>query len=118
MHIIWKGYGIAVAVIGFLGFVLAQLATTAVTNDEAYYTDHPEPKLCGALLGAALAFGAVKLIERFYPPRIVIDKASGQEIVWHRGDSFFFIPIRFLPYAILVLGAAVALGPFISSKLK
>ena len=39
-----------------------------------------------------------KALEKRNVPRTVIDKATGQEFVVRRGDSFFFILVRFLPY--------------------
>ena len=106
--IIWRGLGILVAIAGFLGFIVAEFATRALTHDDTYYSSHPLPKLGGAVLGALLAFVADRLLERRRAPRVLIDPATGQQVVIRRGDSVFFIPSRFLPYVILAVGVVVA----------
>ena len=106
--IIWRGFGILVGIAGFIGFILAELITRGFTNSDTYYQAHTAPRLGGALLGAALAFGVVKILEMWEKPRIVIDKATGREMVLRRGDSLFFIPVRFWPYIIFGIGVVVA----------
>jgi hypothetical protein len=106
--IIWRGFGILVAIAGFIGFIVAELITRGITNSDTYYQAHSLPRLGGAVLGAVLAFGAVKLLKMWDKPRIVIDKATGREMVLRRGDSLFFVPARFWPYIIFVIGVVVA----------
>ncbi len=111
--LIWRGWGILVVLAAFAGLLVADFVTRAVMHDEHYYSAHPLPKLVGALLATAFAFGVAKLLEKRNTPRTVIDKATGQEILLRRGDSFFFIPVRFLPYVILLILVIVA---FVSDK--
>ncbi len=93
---------------GFSGFLIAELPTRALTGDGAYYNTHPEPILCGGLLGAAFVSGAVKLVERQHPPRVSIDAVSGQRQVRYQNDSFFFVPIRFWPHLVLAFSLFAA----------
>jgi hypothetical protein len=109
--IIWRGLGILVAIAGFAGFIAAEAITRAATNDLNYYQAHALPKLGGAVLGAAFAFGMTKLLARGNAPRVVIDKESGKEILLSRGDSFFFVPSKYIPYVVLVIGTIVAFVP-------
>ena len=109
--IVWRGLGILVAIAGFAGFIAAEAVTRSVTNDLTYYQSHTLPKLGGAVLGALLAFGMVRLLAKGNAPRTAIDKASGKEILLSRGDSFFFVPSKFIPYVVLVIGAIVAFIP-------
>jgi len=109
--IIWRGFGIFVGIAGFIGFILAELLTRSLTESDTYYQAHAAPRLGGAVLGAALAFGAVKILEIWEKPRTVIDQATGREIILRRGDSLFFIPVRFWPYIILGIGVVVAFVP-------
>ncbi|MFT3781529.1 MAG: hypothetical protein QM790_05880 [Nibricoccus sp.] len=109
--IIWRGLGILVAIAGFAGFIAAEAITRSVTHDETYYQSHAVPKLGGAVLGAALAFGMTKLLAKGNAARVVIDKETGKEVVISRGDSFFFIPSKYIPYAVVIVGAIVAFVP-------
>ena len=95
--IVWRGLGILVAIAGFAGFIAAEAVTRSVTNDLTYYRSHTLPKLGGAVLGAILAFAMVKLLAKGNASRT--------------GDSFFFVPSKFIPYVVLVIGAIVAFIP-------
>jgi len=100
-----------VGIAGFAGFALCELLTRWLEKDDGqYYQGHAWPKLAGAVLGALLAFGMVKILKKGNKPRIVIDKATGKEIQISRGDSLFFVPVRFWPYIILAIGVIVAIA--------
>ena len=109
--IFWRGYGILVGLFGFAGLVIAELLTRQLTKDESYYQAHSLPRLAGAVLAAILAYGCVKLLERNDKPRIVVDKATGQELQLRRGDTLFFIPVKYWPYIFFGIGAIVAFVP-------
>ena len=109
--IVWRGLGILVGIAGFAGFVAAESITRSVTSDLNYYQGHIIPKLGGAILGAGLAFGMVKLLAKGNAPKVVIDKATGKEMLISRGDSLFFIPSQYLPYVVLGIGTIVAFVP-------
>jgi hypothetical protein len=109
--IVWRGLGILVAIAGFAGFIAAEAITRSVTHDGSYYQAHALPKLGGAILGAALAFGMTKVLAKGNAPRVVIDKETGKEVQISRGDSFFFVPSKYIPYAVLIIGVIVAFVP-------
>ena len=111
MIIFWKGLGILVAIAGFSCFLAAEVITRSVTKDVTYYRTHPLPKLGGAVLGAALAYGTTKLLEKWNAPRAMIDKRTGKEVLVGRKDSFFFVPAKYIPYAVLIIGLIVAFTP-------
>lgn len=106
--IIWRGFGFLVGIAGFAGMILANVYTHSLINDDAYYRAHAWPKLIGAAVGAAMAFAVVKILRRFEKPRIVIDKETGKEVELRRGDSLYFIPVRFWPFLIFGIGTWVA----------
>ena len=85
MIIFWKGLGILVAIAGFSGFLAAEVITRSVTKDVTYYRTHPLPKLGGAVLGAALAYGTTKLLEKWNAPRVMVDKKTGKPLI-DRGE--------------------------------
>ena len=107
--VIWSGLGILVGLAGVVGLVLANLLTDLLTGDKTYYASHLWTKLGGAVAASLLSFIVVMLLERGSRGRIVIDKATGREMVIRRRDSLFFIPAEYLPYIILVIGIIAAL---------
>jgi len=109
--IIWRGLGILVVIAGFFGFLAAEVITRSVTKEEMYYQVHALPRLGGAVLGAAFAYGTTKLLAKGNAPRVVIDKKTGREILVRRGDSFFFVPSKYIPHAVLIIGVIVAFTP-------
>ncbi|MBI2814619.1 MAG: hypothetical protein HYX71_10075 [Opitutae bacterium] len=109
--IIWRGLGILVAIAGFAGFIIAETISRSVTHDTTYYQTHALPKLGGAVLGALLAFGMTKALAKGNAPRTVVDKETGKEMQISRGDSFFFVPSKYIPYVVLGIGVIVALIP-------
>jgi hypothetical protein len=105
--IIWNGKGYLVAVIIFLLLVGAEFGSEALFADERYYQMHGWP------LAAAMAVAAVVvwfLGNHLHKTggRVVIDKATGQEMTLGGNDSLFFIPVRFWA-PIFAAGAAAAL---------
>jgi hypothetical protein len=55
-------------------------------------------------LAAALVYGLHLFVERSNRPRVVVDKATGQEITLKSAHDFFFVPIKFWPYILAALG--------------
>jgi hypothetical protein len=105
-----RGYGILVGIVAAVGYILAELFTQLITHDINYYAFHFWPMFMAALLAAALAYGMAKLLERCDKLQIVIDDGTGEEINLVRGDALFFLPVRYWPYIILVLGTILAIA--------
>ena len=102
--IIWSGWGWLVAVIAFGCLVLTELVVEGVTKDESYYQAHGWPKLLAFWIAAVLVFILARFSARS-PGKTVIDKDTGKEIVLGKNHALFFIPIRFWPIVLGVLGA-------------
>ena len=107
--VIWSGFGLLVGLAGFVGLILANLASNWFTGDPTYYSTHLLPKLCGAFSAGLISFGVVKLLSRGGEGRIVMQGGTFQEVRLLRRDSLFFIPARYLPYVIFAAAAIVAL---------
>ncbi|MFD1695328.1 hypothetical protein [Roseibium aestuarii] len=103
MFLIWRGWGLllplGVCLGGILGLFLYALVEGSVPGDLA-----PAIVAVGCSLGA---YGALRICQRTDKGRLVVDKKTGEEILMVRGDSIFFIPVRFWFY--LVVLATVAL---------
>ena len=100
--IIWKGYGLLVAVYAVVGFVIGALFSNAIE------TDHTWPVALSLLLAAANYFTAKKMESQ---SKILIDPESGQQVILTRGDSLFFIPMMYWTYIIAGLAVWLFLGP-------
>jgi hypothetical protein len=100
--IIWSGSGILVAIVGFGCLALTEVITRT-TLDEKYYQAHGWPKLAGFWIAAALVYFLALWLDR-QPGRVMIDKATGQEVVLKRRHALFFIPVRFWVYIFFALG--------------
>jgi hypothetical protein len=102
--LVWRGYGILVVVLA----VVANIATNALAE---HFWGKPLPHdirggamFGGMLLAAALVYGLHLFVERSNQPRVVVDKATGQEITLKSAHDFFYVPIKFWPYILVVLG--------------
>jgi hypothetical protein len=101
--IIWKGLGILVLVIGFAIFVLTELIIESLTKNSAFYQLHGWPKLLALWLAAGCVWVWARYLNR-RPGRVMIDKATGKEVVLRAKHELFFIDIQYWPYILAVLG--------------
>ena len=100
----WRGYGIVVVVLTVIAFVIA-------TQVGEHFWGTPLPadhrsviELAGMLVAAVMVFGFHVAIDRAEQPRIVVDKATGEEIRLVAKHDLFFIPVKFWPYILAALG--------------
>jgi hypothetical protein len=101
--IIWQGFGFLVAVVGIGILALTEYVTRALTKNDFYYTTHGWPKLVGLWLAAAAIYGIARYFDS-QPGKVVIEKNTGNEIVLKKAHSLFFVPMKYWPYVMLVLG--------------
>lgn len=97
--IIWKGYGILVAIVGILSAILVGLAFDAY----AYEWSHAHPKITEFsifFVAAIMLYLLAILLKKSDKPKVVIDKETGREIHLRRGDSLFFIPVIAWPFIV------------------
>lgn len=101
--IIWRGRGIAIALIAFACLLVSEFATEAALGDGTYYQAHGWPKLAGFWLAAAVIykmqswFGVGKT-RGFVDPNIRRDIRPSAE------GELFFVPARFWPHILVILG--------------
>jgi hypothetical protein len=99
--IIWRGFGILVAIVGIISIVVLDKLTLAFAKD--WYEAHKRmSEFFTFLLTAVALYGLAWLLKKNDRPRIVIDKESGKEIHLRRGDSLFFIPVGAWPFIVLL----------------
>jgi hypothetical protein len=113
--IIWKGFGILVAVICLASLAVTELVSENITNDEQFYQQHGWVVLIGMLIAAVLTYGLHRLL-LLQKARVVIDKETGEELVLWPDHSLFCVPVRLWPAVFVILGLVLAVvGPQLSA---
>jgi hypothetical protein len=109
--IIWQGFGFLVAVIAFAALVLTETVSERITGNDQFYQQHGWVILIGMLFAATLTYGLHRLL-LLQKQRVLIDKATGEEVVLKPNHSLFFIPVQLWPVVFVALGLIFAvIGP-------
>jgi hypothetical protein len=108
MHIIWHGKGFLVVVITFGFSLTAQLICNSVTGSQIYWNTHKWP-LAISLFVSALTCWLLGSFLRKHTSRVLLDPKTGKEVVLHRSDTLFFIPIIWWGPILAIFGL-IALG--------
>jgi hypothetical protein len=101
--IIWRGRGIFIALIAFVCLILVELGTEAIFRDDTYYQEYGWPRLVGFGVAAALVY----LLRGWFgvgQERTLIDKETSQEVQVDMESSLLFVPARYWPFILLILG--------------
>ncbi|MBD8892950.1 hypothetical protein [Roseibium litorale] len=99
MFLIWRGWGLLLPLGAALGGIFGVMAASVLSGTSV------SDLMAGVIsLGACLgAYGVVRLLEGTDKGRAVIDKQTGQEILLVRGDSLFFIKVRYWFYLLALI---------------
>ena len=101
--IIWSGLGFLVPVVAFVCFLVTQIVTNSLLNDEGYYTEHGFPKLVAFWAAAGLLFLIGRALSS-KEARVLVDKQTGEEVILTPSHTLFFIPIAYWVPLLLVGG--------------
>lgn len=101
--IIWRGRGGVIALIVFACFLLADFASHAAYHDPSYLATHGWLRLVAFWVSAGIVF-ALRSWLGVGKDRTVLDKATGREIKLSSEGTLFFVPARYWPAILLVLG--------------
>ena len=103
---IWRGFGVAVVGLTFVMLLLTELGVERAFSDDSYYQDHGWPKLFAFVLAAGLVWVLSSYFES-RPPRLVVDQKTGETLVLMNRHDLFFIPLKYWPAILIVLGVAI-----------
>jgi hypothetical protein len=92
--IIWSGWGFLVAVIVFGASLTMEIVTEAVVGDDRFYQVQAWPFALALALSGVIIWIVGKYLQA-RGARVVIDKATGQELTIGGRDRFFFIPMHY-----------------------
>ena len=104
--LIWSGLGILVPVIMGVCMLLTQLLVGAALHDEKYYGTHAWPILVAMTTTASLVWLLNKRLSR-QPGKRLVDPATGKDVLLQPRHSLFFVPLRYWPPLILVIGVVL-----------
>lgn len=103
MFIIWRGWGILLPLGALVGAMIAMFACALL---EQFVPQQIFPAIVA--LGATLAaFQTVRWLERSDKGRELRDEKTGEMVLLKRGDSIFFIKVRYWAYILAILTVVV-----------
>ena len=91
--IIWSGWGFLVAVIVFGMSLAMEVVTEALAGDDRFYQAQAWPLALALALSGVIIWGLGRYLHA-RGARVVIDKATGQELTIGGQHRFFFIPMH------------------------
>jgi hypothetical protein len=112
--IIWSGWGILVGLVAIGVLALLNVAIDAALGT-GFYAAHIWPKLVSWVLAGALSWPLARWLEA-RPGRMVVDKASGRELMLKPRHSLFFVPVRYWPFILAGIGILVSAGQLASGS--
>lgn len=98
-----RGAGFLVLIICLVTLAAAQGVTHKITGDESFYEEHRWVALTAWLTAAALTYGLHRLL-LLQKERVVIDKATGEELVLKPEDSLLCVPVGWWPLVFVAFG--------------
>jgi hypothetical protein len=106
MLIIWRGAGAAVILFGILGALLTNIVTSSFFHEDNYFAQHAWAQAVGLWVAGAACWFLGKYLHS-KPGRVLVDKATGQEVVLKPIHSLFFIKMEFWGPILFVIGLCV-----------
>ena len=104
--IIWSGWGILVPVIAFTILLTTQAVADSLTGVDGYYSAHSALQIV-ALLAGAVALWFLGRYLNGKPGRRLIDKETGQEFLFRRRHTFFWINMEYWGVALAAVAFAI-----------
>ena len=114
MIVIWKGAGGLVLIFGIVAALLTNVVTSSAFNQNNYFADHAWAQAMSLwMAGTACWFLGRYLNSK--SGRVLIDKATGQEITIKPDHSLFFIKLEYWGPILFGIGLFVLLASFLRS---
>lgn len=108
MIIIWRGIGAVVLIIPIIVCLTINIVTSKIYDESNYFQAHLWPKVAAVWLTGVGCF----LLGRYVngqPPRVVIDQATGKEIVEKPYHHLMFVKVEYWGVIFLVIGLLLLL---------
>ena len=112
--IIWRGWGIAAALLGFAGLLGAQLVVDAIAGRGTYSRDSMLFAGPAVALAGVVTFFLGRWLNHPSRGRVLVDKQTGEEVSDRPRNDLFFIPMEFWGIGFVVLGVGAFLVGLLS----
>jgi len=109
--IIWSGWGILAILPVVVMLVVGDSIDTSGLGLAAEQRDGLFWMATG-VVGALFVFALDRWRASRNPDRVLVDPQTGQEVVYRRQDSLFFIPLRYM-WILYLIGAVVGAVMFV-----
>ncbi len=106
MLIIWKGAGIVVLLLGILVCLALNILCAAVFHQNDYFQNHLWAWVTSLWITGALCWPIGRYLHA-KPGRVLIDKATGQEITIKPEHHLMFIKVEYWAFIFLAIGLVV-----------
>ena len=93
MILIWQGLGFLAILIPFLLSLLAQAAVDSMYGAN-YYSTHHVFAFVALIVSSIIVWFVGAHLNNKQQGRVMIDKATGQEVVFKRRHTLFWIPMQ------------------------
>jgi hypothetical protein len=100
--IVWTGCGILTPFIAFIPFIAIQVIVDSIFG-KPFYKNHMSMQIIAVLASSALVWFSGRQLNSA-PGRVMIDKASGQEVVLKSSHTLFFVKMEYWAVLIAILG--------------
>lgn len=111
--LIWTGAGILVVLLGLAG-IGTSAAIFALLGQDLGQNENIFPPI-GLFIGAIYTFLFYKyVLAKREAPRHLQDPQTGKPVVIKRSNSFMFIPFKFWPYVLAVIGLITLIAALVS----
>jgi len=109
--IFWRGWGILVIPIYFVGVVVGSGICTEITGDPAFFNDAKWPAFLTIILTSAAIFFTGRYFNR---PIFYGNSATGQPMVQRGNHSLFFVKMEYWAIPVFAVGLWVTFGSLFS----
>ena len=106
MLIIWRGAGAAVILFAILAALVTNIVTSSWFNQNNYFQNHAWAQMVALWFAGAGCWFLGRYLNG-KPGRVLVDKATGQEVTIKPDHSLFFIKLEYWAPILLVIGICV-----------
>ena len=109
--ITWSGLGFLVPLVALVCLAFTELLFDGIYGKD-FYSTHDWAIAAGLFFAAAGCWVLGKLLGR-QPPRVLTDKATGQEVKIQRWHTLMAIPVRYWSAIVAVIGLIYFIKGFV-----
>ena len=106
MIVIWRGAGPVVLIVGIVVCLVTNIVTSKMFDENNYFQAHLWPKLTALVITGVCCWFVGRYLHR-QPPRLVTDRATGQQIEETPNHHLMFIKIEYWGVILVVIALAI-----------